>query len=322
MYESFYGLRERAFDLTPNPRLLLLTPQHREALSNLEYGISSRKGLTVLTGEAGTGKSTLVRAAIARLTSGQGTLRPGPCAYLNNPTLERREFVEALALAFALPAAATTSKTRLLLELERVLLETYHAGGCAALIVDEAQSLSRELLEEIRLLANIETDTVKLLPLVMVGQPELADRLNQPDLRQLKQRIALRCRLQPLTLQESGAYIASRVRQAGGEPGGLFTRDAVVAIHERARGIPRTINVIADNALVNGFALKRRPIDVDLVQEVCRDFDLDGGVPLLAGREPAQDPVPPDESEAPGGSAGAGRGFSLLRGWRGGQRAS
>jgi type II secretory pathway predicted ATPase ExeA len=320
MYESFYGLRERAFDLTPNPRLLLLTPQHREALSNLEYGIAARKGLTVLTGEAGTGKSTLVRAAIARLTSGQGSLRPGPWAYLNNPTLERNEFVETLARAFSLSAAATASKARLLFELERVLLETYHAGGCAALIVDEAQSLSRELLEEMRLLANIETDTVKLLPLIMVGQPELADRLNQPDLRQLKQRIALRCRLMPLTLQETGAYLATRIRQAGGEPAGLFTREAVVTIHERAHGIPRTINVIADNALVNGFALGRRPIDVDLIEEVCRDFDLEGAATRLAERErilslPAEEPEP--------AAAGSGRGgFSLLRGWRTGQRAS
>jgi type II secretory pathway predicted ATPase ExeA len=320
MYESFYGLRERAFDLTPNPRLLLLTHQHREALSNLEYGIAARKGLTVLTGEAGTGKSTLVRAAIARLTAGQGTLRPGPWAYVNNPTLERNEFVETLATAFSLSSAATASKARLLSELERVLLETYHAGGCAVLIVDEAQSLSRELLEEIRLLANIETDAVKLLPLIMVGQPELAERLNQPDLRQLKQRIALRCRLMPLTLQETGAYLATRIRSAGGEPAGLFTREAVVLIHERAQGIPRTINVIADNALVNGFALGRRPIDVDLVEEVCRDFDLGGPAPRRVERDLVSESAP---TEAPEIGPGSGRGsFSLLRGWRSGQRAT
>jgi general secretion pathway protein A len=319
MYESFYGLRERAFDLTPNPRLLLLTPQHREALSNLEYGIAARKGLTVLTGEAGTGKSTLVRAAIARLTAGQGMLSPGPWAYVNNPTLDRHEFVETLARSFALPAAATTSKARLLFELERVLLETYHAGGCAALIVDEAQSLPRELLEEMRLLANIETDAVKLLPLVMVGQPELAERLNQPDLRQLKQRIALRCRLEPLTLQETGAYIATRIRQAGGEPAGLFTREAVVAIHEHAHGIPRTINVIADNALVNGVALGRQPIDVDVIEEVCRDFEFEAAPTPLADRGRVQ---PAGGADEPEHGAAAGRRISLLRGWRAGHRAS
>jgi type II secretory pathway predicted ATPase ExeA len=325
MYESFYGLRERPFDLTPNPRLLLLTSQHREALSNIEYGISARRGLTVLTGEAGTGKTTLVRAALARLTAGQAGLRPGPCAHLNNPTLDRAEFVETLARAFSLPPSAATSKARLLFELERVLLETYHAGGCAALIVDEAQSLPRELLEEIRLLANIETETVKLLPLVLIGQPELGDRLNQPELRQLKQRIALRCRLEPLDLQETGAYVAMRIRQSGGEPAGLFTRDAIVAIHQRARGIPRTINVIADNALLNGFALERRPIDVDVVDEVCRDFDLNEAPGALLGERaqdsrPPLDPTSPEEGAGP--AAAGSRSFSLLRGWRSGQRAS
>ena len=143
-----------------------------------------------------------------------------------------------------------------------------------ALVIDEAQSLSYELLEEVRLLANMETDSGKLLPVVLAGQPELADRLNEPSLRQLKQRIALRCDLRPLDLRETAAYIAARLRSAGGDGRDVFTREAVVAIHEQSRGIPRTISVIGDNALINGFAVGRRPVGHDLVMEACRDLDF------------------------------------------------
>ena len=147
-------------------------------------------------------------------------------------------------------------------------------GEITALVVDEAQSLSAELLEEIRLLANIETPTEKLLPLVLAGQPELAERLEEPGLRQLKQRVALRCEIAPFELPETAAYIASRIRTAGGEAARLFTREAVVLIHEHSRGIPRTISVICDNALVSGFALDRQPVDRGIVLEVARDFQL------------------------------------------------
>jgi general secretion pathway protein A len=271
MYERFYGLRERPFDLTPNPRYLLLTGKHREALSNLEYGISARKGITVLIGEAGTGKTTLIRTAFIRAEADrQGA--GDAWAYLKNPTLERSEFLEFLATRFGIPAPIAHSKTRLLDELERVL-----AGNRrAALFVDEAQSLPLELLEEIRLLANMESDAEKFLPVILVGQPELADRLNEPALRQLKQRVALRCRLDPLSLQESAAYISTRIEIAGGQPARLFSRDAVVAIHEHAAGIPRTISVICDNALLTGYAEGRQPVDADMIEAVCRDFDLPG----------------------------------------------
>lgn len=274
MYESFYHLTERPFELTPNPRFLLLTPGHREALSNLQYGIATRKGLTVITGEAGSGKTTLIRTVVGQIALGREPFRPGPCAYINNPTLDRREFIELMAREFRLPPGASASKARFLGDLERMLRTTYEAGGSAALIIDEAQSLSHELLEEIRLLANIETDTVKLLPLVLVGQPELAARLNEPELRQLKQRIALRCKVEPLDLQQTAAYIATRIRHAGGNPAGLFTREAIELIFARSRGIPRTISVICDNALVSGFALGEARIGADIVAEVCVDFDL------------------------------------------------
>lgn len=269
MYEGYYGLRERPFDLTPNPRFLLLTGKHREAMSNLEYGLGSRRGLTLLVGEAGTGKTTLVRAVIERFEQQGAKL-----AYLNNPTLTRGEFYEFLAAAFDLPADAAQSKVRLLQVLEARLKEHRAAGILTALIIDEVQVLPDELLEEVRLLANIETATEKLLPIVLAGQPELALRLNQPSLRQLKQRVALRCELTALDLRETAEYISGRIRIAGGNSALIFTRQAVEAVYEGSGGIPRLISVICDNALISGFAADRRPADRELVTDVCRDFDL------------------------------------------------
>src|SRR5918992_5972352 len=181
MYETFFGLTERPFDLTPNPRYLFLTPSHREALSSLEYGISARTGVTVLVGEAGTGKTTLIRATLEARDRAKTK-----AIYLNNPTLTRSEFLEFLTSQFELPREVAQSKTRLLQELETVLTGMLRSEITPALIIDEAQSLPYELLEEIRLLANIETPTDKLLPIVLAGQPELAERLNHPSLRQLK----------------------------------------------------------------------------------------------------------------------------------------
>lgn len=269
MYEQFFGLNERPFDLTPNPKYLFLTPSHREALSNLKYGISARTGVTVLVGEAGTGKTTLIRATLES-PEGEKT----QAIYLNNPTLTRSEFLEFLAREFRLPASSAASKTGLLELLEQSLLDLRKAGTTPALIIDEAQSLPHELLEEIRLLANIETTTEKLLPIVLAGQPELADRLNHTSLRQLKQRVGLRCQLKPLDLRETAAYITARVSVAGGTASSLFTRDAVILVHERSQGIPRLISVICHNSLISAFALSKRPISADVVREVCEDFDL------------------------------------------------
>jgi type II secretory pathway predicted ATPase ExeA len=287
MYEQFFGLRELPFDLTPNPRYLFFTAKHREALSNLQYGISARRGITLLIGEAGTGKTTLVRAAL-ELEQRRNTR----CIYLNNPTLTRQEFVEFLARAFDLSERAAASKTVLLHELECALQERRAQGIVTALLVDEAQVLPLELLEEIRLLANIETTTEKLLPVVLAGQPQLSDKLNDPDLRQLKQRVALRCELKPLNLAETGAYIARRVRIAGGDSSTLFTREAVELIHQGSLGIPRTISVICDNALTNGFAVDQRPVGWEIVEEVCKDFDLNPGrKPALPRHGRSAEPV-------------------------------
>jgi general secretion pathway protein A len=269
MYQRFYGLRELPFELTPNPRYLYLTTGHREALSNLQYGLSSAKAVTVLIGEAGTGKTTLLRAALE-----SDTCRNVRCVYLNNPALSRSEFVEILARRFDLSHHAGESKAAMLGELEQALREYRARGEITALVIDEAQTLTSELLEEVRLLANIETATEKLLPLVLAGQPELGDRLEDPSLRQLKQRVALRCDVTPFTLPETAAYISSRIRTAGGEAARLFTREAVTLIHECSRGIPRTISVMSDNALVTGFALNRQPVDREMVLEVARDFAL------------------------------------------------
>jgi general secretion pathway protein A len=269
MYERFYGLRERPFDLTPNPRFLFMTAQHREALTTLEYGLSRRTGIALLVGDAGTGKTTIVHAALQ-----SQSVQRSHVVYLNNPALTRNEFIEFLAAGFDLSPAAAASKTRLLAELTDALATRHAAGTMAALIIDEAQCLPDGLLEEIRLLANIESASEKLLSIILAGQPEIAGRLNAASLRQLKQRIGLRCTLAPLAEAETASYIAARLRTAGGDAAAVFTPDAIQTIHERSAGIPRTISVICDNALVSGFALDRRPVDRAVVAEVCRDFDF------------------------------------------------
>jgi len=269
MYEAYFGLDERPFELTPNPRFLYMTAPHREALTTLEYGLSGRTGIAVLIGEAGTGKTTLVHAAL----HSQNT-RQSLAVYLNNPSLTRDEFVEFLAAGFGLSPDAARSKTRCLYELTEVLAKRHQARHMSALVIDEAQCLPDALLEEIRLLANIESASEKLLSIILAGQPELADRLNQSSLRQLKQRVGLRCALRPLRHDETTAYIAARIGVAGGKTERIFTREAIDTVHECAGGIPRTISVICDNALVTAFALDRRPVDTDIVLEVCRDFDF------------------------------------------------
>ena len=269
MYQDFYRLRELPFDLTPNPSYLFLTPVQREALSILQYGLSAAKPLTLLIGDAGTGKTTLIWAALQ-----SERCRSVRCVYLSNPLLTPGDFVRTLAARFELTPAAAESKSTLLQELEQQLRERRSRGQINALVVDEAQSLSPALLEEIRLLANIETSTQKLLPLVLAGQPEVADTLEKPSLRQLKQRVTLRCGLKPFTLSDTAAYIGSRIATAGGAASEVFTQDAVALIHRYSRGIARTVNVICDNALVTGMALQRRPVDRQIIFEVCRDLSL------------------------------------------------
>jgi general secretion pathway protein A len=303
MYETFYGLHERPFDLTTNPRFLFLTPRHREALSTLRYGLSSPRGITVLLGDAGTGKTTVLRAALneERRPENRNVL-------LTNPTLTRQEFYEFIARGFGLDESCAQSKARFLTEFQRDVHERHEAGGLTTLIIDEAQSLPYDLLEEVRLLANIETSTVKLLNLVLVGQPELADRLNEQSLRQLKQRITLRAQLAPLDLKETAAYIAGRLRIAGGNVSEILTKDAVLAIHDISTGLPRIINVVADNALMGGFAGHIKPVDAVVVRDVARDFDLGvrratPAAPVADGRRSPATPPPADTEVYIGGRA-------------------
>jgi general secretion pathway protein A len=269
MYERFFGLRERPFDLKPDPRFLFLSPRHLEALTHLKYGLSGRPGITMLVGDAGTGKSTLLRATINAINDGASRI-----AVLSNPTLKRDEFYEHLAAELGFSAEAAASKVAFLRELEAALESCAQRGGFVGLIVDEAQSLPDELLEELRLLTNAGDDLNRSLTLVLAGQPELADRLNDPALRQLKQRVALRAELAPFSLKETAGYIATRITTAGGRADQLFSRDAVITIHEASNGLPRIISVLCDNALVNGFAAGVRPVGSAIVAEVCANFDI------------------------------------------------
>lgn len=285
MYQEFFGLSELPFELTANPRFLFLSAKHREALATLQYGLLGRKGVTLLLGDAGTGKTSLIAAALEAASQ-----QPRRIVHVSNPTLTRAEFYELLAHAFGLSPAAAHSKTRFLLEIDAALVKTWADGHPAALIIDEAQSLPDVLLEELRLLANLETPVAKLLPVLLVGQPELSERLNERRLRHLKQRVALRCHLGPLSRFETAAYIAARLRTAGGTLESIFEPDALPVIYDRARGIPRAISVICDNALVAAFGLGRRPVGRAIVTEVCKDLDLPSGAVAVAAQAPPISP--------------------------------
>jgi general secretion pathway protein A len=288
MYEQFYGLRERPFSLTSHLKYLLLTAKHQEVLSNLEYGIAENPGMTLVVGQAGTGKTTLLRKVRDLLTP-RAPVTAIRWVVMNNPILTPGEFFETLAHELELGPACAASKSKLLRALETTLLQQRENGVITVLVIDEAQSLSDALFEELRLLTNIEHESEKLLRVVVAGQPALGERLNEPGLEQLKQRIALRCVLPALDLRETAGYIAHRISLAGGSPGRVFSREAIIAIHACSRGVPRTINVLCDNALLTGFAADEQPVGPDIVAEVSRDFAF----ATESGGATARLPVPP-----------------------------
>ncbi len=270
MYNGFFGLNRNAFDITPDPRFFFGTTRHNEALASLYYGLERRKGFTVLTGEVGTGKTLLAQCLFRILTA-----QKIPFAYVFNPLLSPVEFLVYVANEFGIPTIGKT-KGSLLAELNRYLIAQYQRNSTAVLIIDEAQLLSWELLEEIRLLTNLETARQKLLQIVLMGQPEFDETLELDGLRQLKQRIALRCRLQPLSLEEIQRYIASRLLIAGSKEqmGNIFPPPVVELIHSYSHGIPRLVNTICEAALVSSFALKARVVSPEVVHEVAVDFHL------------------------------------------------
>ena len=269
MYKKFFGLKENPFNVNPDPRYLFLTHNIQEALACLTYGIETRKGFILLTGEVGTGKTTLVNKLLEWLH------KESVCtAFVFNPQVSVSQFFDFVMADFGIPCESR-QKGQMLQKLNLWLLERYLAGERAVLIVDEAQNLSPLMLEEIRLLTNLETSTEKLLQIVLVGQPELEQKLNQPQLRQLRQRITLRAKTLQLTLEETQGYIQERLRIGGAEDVDLFAPETVVAIHRYARGIPRVTNLLCEHALVSAFVDQKKPVPPEIVEEVARDFELD-----------------------------------------------
>jgi len=269
MYKQFFGLSRNPFEISPDPFFYHPTPRHNEALANLHYGVGRRKGFIVITGEVGTGKTLLVRCLLAELRKGNIAF-----GYVFNPLLSTTEFFQYIMADLGLPYAGR-SKTEILLDLNRFLIQRHARGLITALVVDEAQALRPELLEEIRLLTNLETSQQKLLQIVLLGQPELETLLDSPELRQLKQRIALRCQLSPLDEQQARAYVLSRLERAGAKPGApVFAEEAFFTLHEYSRGIPRIINNLCENSMVSAYARQQKPVTPDIIEEVAADFRL------------------------------------------------
>jgi type II secretory pathway predicted ATPase ExeA len=286
MYKTFFNLKENPFNVNPDPRYLFLTRHTEEALATLTYGVQNRKGFILLSGEVGTGKTTLLNKLLNWLRRERVAT-----AFIFNSRLNVTQFFDFMMADFGIPWEASsleTMKSQVLLRLNQWLLERYKAGETAVLIVDEAQNLSPQVLEEIRLLTNLETSTEKLLQIVLSGQPELEIKLNQPELRQLRQRITLRCKTHPLTLEEAYGYISERLRIAGllasgdgkGQPAPrsewrqVFTTEAVEGLYAYSKGIPRIINLLGEHALISAYVDQLKPVSAQTIEEVAREFQL------------------------------------------------
>jgi general secretion pathway protein A len=259
LYCRFYGLAERPFSLAPDPRFLFLTPGHREALAQLMYGVQEHKGFILLTGEVGTGKTILLRTLLARVEAN------AEVAFVINSTLAFDEILEYILADFGV-APTGSSRAQRLMALNRFLIDRRRAGVNTVIIIDEAQNLDSQTLEQIRLLSNFETTGEKLLQIVLAGQPELRLKLQRPELRQLRQRIGLRCTIAPLDPAQVDQYIMNQLRVAGARDRYLFSPPAMRRIAQYSRGIPRVVNMVCDNSLLIGYANQVRRIDVDIVK--------------------------------------------------------
>jgi general secretion pathway protein A len=276
MYKSFYGLKENPFNVNPDPRFLFLTKQIEEALTALMYGIQSRKGFITLTGEVGTGKTTLVNRLLDWLHH-----RRARTAFLFNSRMNSNQLFDFILAEFDI-RCDSKSKSQQLMKLNHWLLDRYRTGETVVLVIDEAQNLTYPVLEEIRLLTNLETSTEKLLQIVLSGQPELEEKLRLPQLRQLRQRIMLRCKTSPLSKEQTHEYITERLKIAGASGAPIFSAAAVDAIHIYSLGIPRVVNLLCEHSLVNGFVDQQRPIQSKIVEEVAQEFQLDEVEPIAS----------------------------------------
>lgn len=271
MYKNFFGLKENPFNVSPDPKYLFLTEQVEETLSSLMYGIQTRKGIITLTGEVGTGKTTLVNRLLDGLRQ-----QPTKTAFLFNSRMNSSQLFDFVLAEFDIPCESR-SKSQQLMKLNQWLTERFRAGETAILILDEAQNLTFPVLEEIRLLTNLETSSEKLLQIVLSGQPEFEEKLNLPQLRQLRQRVMIRCKTAPLTKEQTHNYILERLRIAGAIPGQqpIFAPMAMDTVHVYSLGIPRVVNLLCEHSLINAYVEHERPILPKTVEDVAHEFQLD-----------------------------------------------
>lgn len=291
MYNAFFGFTSSPFSLSPDPAFLYRSAQHEEALANLIYGVQSRKGFIVLTGEVGTGKTTMLECLRDYLEA-----QFIEFAFIFNSRITPEQFFEMIAYDLDL-RCTRTSKTEVLFALNALLLQQAERGRTTVLVVDEAHNLEWEVLEEIRLLGNLETRHGKLIQVIMAGQPELDRKIEAPNLRQLKQRIVLRCNLDAFTLEDSSEYINTRMAKAGLPDQRVFSTDLIAEIHLRAQGIPRVINAVCDNLLLTCFATETKVATLDMLDEVSKDMRLETAGRRLRGQrahlgEPSYEPTP------------------------------
>ncbi|NPU84664.1 MAG: AAA family ATPase [Syntrophaceae bacterium] len=262
MYKKFYGFRDRPFEITPDPKFVYLSENHQEALAHLQYAVQEGKGFSVIIGEAGTGKTTLVHMLLSKL---DGHVRT---SYIFNPVLDRGDFLNYICDDLGIKSDGMKSRGQSLAALHNFLLECFARDEKVFLIIDEAQSMEPELLQEVRLLTNLETSKQKLLHVILLGQPELSRILAEPRFRPLKQRITIRYHLKPLSLKETKAYIEHRLKRARARNIHIFDNSAIKEIYQYSNGIPRLINIVCDNALLTGFSMEQGRIGKGIIEDV------------------------------------------------------